>query len=282
MDEFYAFLFAGLLTFFLLVLFFGINQQPGIVSEYSVPTETGGPSKNVTQIEPSNYTFKEIYLGDFDVYTYLTNESKLLVKKVELKNGFFFGNKREKLRFSFPELPNAQNISLYFYVLDTNELGKINISINGNPLYYDKVIKGEYELDVPKDLLKNKGNILSMEADSSGFIFWQPNYCLISNLSLTWKKKNQKVISAKFYIYPNRYQNLYEARLIFLVKENSSEPLYIHLNGNPIFSEIAGEEIYFLTLDKSNLFPGDNIIEFSTFGSYQIRDAKIDYTYLES
>ncbi|MGC9310135.1 MAG: hypothetical protein ACP5E4_00230 [Candidatus Aenigmatarchaeota archaeon] len=264
MDEFYAFLFAGIFIIFLLFMFFGgaeVNVQYGL-DGYG---KGGDFSEN-------DLTWKEIPLGDIISSEKTIKSSEVLADNIKVQNGAFFGSTKYEREVTLEKdiFDGLEEASLSFNIDDTNNYGYLTILINNRTLLYEKPLMGSHKAE--RSDLKEK-NMLEVSTSSSGWKVWAPSVYQMSGLSLDVSYLTKEIPIKEFDVPHYVYQTYYRGELRF----DSIYPadLRVFVNGYDIFSK---ENCYGHTtvpLNRLDVHPEKNEIEFVSAQDFRLENAVV-------
>jgi len=263
MDELYAFLFAGLMIIFLLFAFFG---GPKVDLNY------GGSSDVDKDYTANNITWKEVALGDIISKERTVQATDLLESNLSVQNGFFFGSREyaRKVEIDPYIASNLNYATLNFKVDNTNNYGLLNVSIDNRTVFMENPLRGAYSVNFSK---LDKASVIYLKTESSGWRVWAPSMYEISNMSLdtiyTTKETPQYDFDVPHYVYGTFYKGEIKFDSIYPVD------LKVFMNGDPVFSKANTFGKTTIALNKKNIVPEANTVEFESVKDFRLENAKI-------
>ncbi|OYT43259.1 MAG: hypothetical protein B6U88_01565 [Candidatus Aenigmarchaeota archaeon ex4484_56] len=263
MDELYAFLFAGLFIMLMLFIFFG-----GGIEVKHHPITQENLSEN-SHNEEGNLTWKTIELGTIQAKKEIIEDRINLEKSLSVSNGIFFGNQEYSKKFKvIPE--NLNKSTMHFNIDDTNNYGRLIISLNNHTIFNNKAIRGEYDLDIQNE----KENYIYIKTTSSGWKIWAPSIYKISNLSVNLQynilKNPEYNFDVPYYIYKNFYKGVLKFDYI-----NSTQNFSIILNNNTVYNGTPTHKSNTIEFSRYDIFPKENKIEVVSEGDYRLERTEI-------
>ncbi len=258
MDELYAFLFAGLIIFLMLFVFFGgpqITEKPNISEEIK---------------------HRIIELGTVSLEEESKEVTQVLDNEFEVHNGIFFGSVDYNRKFEIKKeiLENLNKSTISFSVRDTNKYGKLSVSLNNETVYYKNSILGDYSFEINPI----EGNLIDFKTTSSGWKIWAPSIYKISNLSLYLSYSLKEIPEYEFDVPPFIYNNFYKGDVMFTPIK--SDKIRILVNENEIYNSVPSD-VETIKFGKLEINLGENKIEFLSNEEYKLENVKIRLFYLE-
>jgi hypothetical protein len=238
-NEFMYFLVGGLVLIAIMMLFFG-----GEI--YKIPSN----NSHERVIE----AVKTFSIPDLRTSNVIEARSSGSMDK-RLYNGLLFGE--DKLIYDLSKT-GLQDVVIRFTVTDSNGLGKLLVSVNGNLLQGTVAAPGDYEITVPAEFI-NEHMIIEIFPESSYWRIWAPTVYDLRGASISFTSYASDASQFKFYL-GEEYLNLEFAKIDMALTTNVGN-LIVDLNGRTIWSSpVANEQS--ITIEKSDLRLGDNIIKF--------------------
>lgn len=230
-DEFLAFLLAGLFLLGTGLLF------------VSAITPTA-------PVEPEKTT---VFETGFDV-AYASERQAIDVGGKELFNGVFFGSNELEQHV---EAEGLESLSVQFTVVGTNNLGPLEIKVNGKTAARGDFAAGDYSIDIGRELLSDKMDI-ELKPSSSLWKIWAPNMYRLKNVKLETKSLFFGKKESMF-LLGGELDDFGEARLEFVMDENIGM-MKVEVNDRQVFSDFLKNQ-HSIELAKTDLKKGENRIE---------------------
>ena len=278
MDEFYAFLIAGLFIILALALLFG-GEEIAIETNVSVENESGYV---IYTGENATMGWRVVRINDFNEFT-VGPRSYSLIPQTDVKNGLLFGNKVESLSFSIDqELVNKiDKASLTFKVADTNNYGNLVIKINGQVVYDDRPVKSldEVVVTIEPSYLEEK-NVIEISSSSSGWQIWAPTVYVLTDVTLKTELGRDQFPTFRFSLGDNEIEKFDSGRVVFRVEEATGN-VSIDLNDVNIFNKMPRVHyVYSVGFDETIARIGKNYLQFKTLNGFAIlSDAEVRIYY---
>ncbi len=189
----------------------------------------------------------------------LTPKPTLLasVKDSEIRNGLLsYRNEPIAFQISDDAKKSIKGASLLLNVKDTNSLGSISISLNGESMFNGYLQKGEKIIEIgTEDLLKE--NIINVEVASSGWKIWAPSiYVIDAEVRVNLLSGSSKEI--KFSLSSDEVADFKLGRLVLSPDSKGTGKISMSLNGDEIYAGTPkpGDWIEFKTKPKV----GENVL----------------------
>jgi len=265
MDEFYAFLFAGLAIILGFAILFGgeiVETDTGVGIDTGVETEltTGG---NTTT------SWRVIKINDGQEFK-VGPRSYLLLKKVDTRSGLLFGDSENKLSFEIDRdlLTDLGDVTLTFRVDNTNEYGNLIIKLNGKVVFEETVISGATpKVDITPELLREE-NIIEVSAASSGWRIWAPTVYQLSDLKLNVELAKDQFPTFTFDVKSTEAEKFMQGRIKYRVEKRIGN-LTITLNDVQIYNAQPREHYIYTQDFYANLTRiGKNYLQFRTLDGF--------------
>lgn len=191
---------------------------------------------------------------------------------------WLLGGKSKEINFTIGDLENTENAIIGYSIKEGD--GRLIISLNGKEIL-NKEIKTAQPLDLPKEYLKDGGNILKFSVSRSGIL--GSNSYTLENIQITGDVADVsgQTASAVFIVSATEKNHLDYVRLKFVPHCDLGliGKLNIAINGNNIFSgkpDYCNYALPSIEFSPSHIYSDENTITFSTTaGNYVLDQIKV-------
>jgi len=191
---------------------------------------------------------------------------------------WLLGGKSKEINFTIGDLENTEKVFLGYSVKEGD--GRLIISLNSKEIL-NKEIRTAQPLDLPKEYLKDGGNILKFSVSRSGIL--GSNSYALENIRITGDVSDVsgQTASAVFIVSATEKNHLDYVRLKFVPHCDLSliGKLDIAINGNNVFSgkpDYCNYALPAIEFSPSHIYSDENTITFSTTaGNYVLDQIKV-------
>ncbi|MFH0949304.1 MAG: hypothetical protein V1802_02345 [Candidatus Aenigmatarchaeota archaeon] len=255
MDEFIAFLVAGLVILAALIV---------ITNGVSIDTAIGAGNGGYVPLNISSDTAGSQFVGmsSADRADTLKTEFKASdladSKKIELGNkDVYNGLLSGKSSIVYRIGGNINEMKISFSVNRTNSYAPLVIRINGKTAVEKILEPGRYEFSISEGLSDDM--LVEIETMSSGIRLWAPSLYGLTDASITLFSTYQDTTDYKFSLGVE-YDTFREGNIVLRLNQ-SIGILNLELNGKTIYSG-AVRDMQTLTLKKSDMVRDNNVLLF--------------------
>ncbi len=233
-DEFVWILFGGLVI--IMVLLFAFGTQP--TTEENVTTGVTTITGEFSIGEVKEDVSRSIRIGSFGVSfvvgpNVLAEEDDIEVSRSLLssKNFKFSGRIEEDLSL-------VTSGFLTIDVLDTNSLGNLQVKINDETIFNQKVSSGQINIPISNNLLKSF-NVIEISSSGPGLMFWATSFYKIDHVEFGINIFGKSEKTQSFAVTRGELENFKLGEVIFSVLERQgSGDLIIRINNRIVFKGI--------------------------------------------
>ncbi len=279
MDEFYAFLIAGLFMILAFALLLGGEEIIIEDTNISVDNDT---DYVIYDHENASHGWRIVRINDFEDFM-VGPRSYSLIGRTEVKNGLLFGSRTERLSFSIEEelVELIDQSSLTFKVSDTNQYGNLRIKFNQQLVYDQQPGKSldQVEVELDTSYLREE-NTLEVSASSSGWQIWAPTVYVLSDLELNTELGRDQFPTFRFEIGEDEIEEFESGKVVFRVEETTGN-VELYMNDVRIFDREPREHyVYTASFDDRIARIGKNYLQFMTEDGFAtLSDAEVRIYY---
>lgn len=215
---------------------------PGIYEGSVVITSTGGQATVSVTVAISNtisLSSTPMPLGSFTI-SFLNGTQIISSASNAIVSQGYFSSKPVVLSGTVnpTNLQAINSANLEFDVSDTNNLGNLQVFINGDKIFDSNVGRGTIDIPVPVADLQQY-NTLEIQAGGPGFYFWANTIYELQNVQLSYSYQGQFSKQLQFSLNSNELSNFDHFQLSWLVQSYSlpAQPLAIAINNQVVYDQ---------------------------------------------
>jgi len=234
-----------------------IGTHTGTVSITSTGGEKSVPV-TINVVSVTTLSSLTIPLQDF-VITFTPTQRTLDSKQnVEVSKGAFSEQSVTLFGTIQDDLNSVTGGSVDLLVKDTNSLGDLIVTVNGNEIFKDKVSQGLTSIPIDKNLI-SKTLSVRIYATSPGYQFWTSTSYEMMSVKLTVDLQSVSVASFPFTLSSSEVNNFDHLLFSARVRDYSQplQPLQISINGQLVYWELP--TVPFISKTFSNDVLGNDL-----------------------